>query len=133
MHWLARTLMTRSRANIDGTPGALAAEYYSQRASLELLITEGTQPSTDGQGYLDTPGIFTPERIAGWRRVTERVHCGAGHLFTQLMHVECTSHLENTPHHRQPIIPSAIEAGDPGTIYSGGAHGYTDHPALTRS
>ena len=51
--------MTRSRAQLDGTPGALAAEYYSQRASVGLIVTEGTQPSDDGQGYLTTPGIYT--------------------------------------------------------------------------
>ena len=57
--------MTRNRANPDGTPGELAAKYYGQRASLGLVITEGTQPSADGQGYLNTPGIYTPEHIGG--------------------------------------------------------------------
>ena len=51
--------MTRSRAKFDGTPGELAAEYYSQRASLGLIVTEGSQPSDDGQGYLATPGIYS--------------------------------------------------------------------------
>lgn len=59
--------MTRSRAKPDGTPGDLAAEYYSQRASVGLIMTEATQPSDDGQGHLATPGIYTPADIAGWR------------------------------------------------------------------
>src|SRR6201982_360025 len=65
--------MTRSRAKLDGTPGELAAEYYAQRASVGLIVTEGTQPSDDGQGYLATPGIYTPAHIAGWKQVTKAV------------------------------------------------------------
>lgn len=57
--------MTRSRALFDGTPDELAAEYYSQRASIGLIITEGAQPSDDGQGYLATPGIYTDAHILG--------------------------------------------------------------------
>src|SRR4051794_7655748 len=70
-HRLALAPMTRSRANPDGTPGELAAAYYGQRASLGLIITEGTQPSEDGQGYLNTPGIHTPEHVEGWRKVAD--------------------------------------------------------------
>jgi len=57
--------MTRSRAKADGTPGELAAEYYAQRANVGMIVTEGTQPSDDGQGYLATPGIYTQAHIAG--------------------------------------------------------------------
>lgn len=60
--------MTRSRALPDGTPGATAAEYYSQRASIGLIITEGTQPSDDGQGYMASPGIYTEAHVDGWKR-----------------------------------------------------------------
>src|SRR6478735_6195157 len=109
-HRLALAPLTRSRANPDGTPGELAAEYYGQRASLGLIITEGTQPSEDGQGYLNTPGIYTPEHIEGWRRIADTVHAGGGALFIQLMHVGRMSHPDNTPHHRQPVGPSAISA-----------------------
>ncbi|MFE9201909.1 alkene reductase [Micromonospora sp. NPDC007230] len=109
-HRLALAPMTRNRANADGTPGELAAEYYSQRASLGLLITEGTQPSADGQGYPGTPGIYTPEHVEGWRKVADAVHKKGGHLFIQLMHVGRISHPDNTPHHRQPVAPSAISA-----------------------
>jgi 2,4-dienoyl-CoA reductase-like NADH-dependent reductase (Old Yellow Enzyme family) len=103
--------MTRSRSNPDGTLGDLAAEYYGQRASLGLIITEGTQPSADGQGYMNTPGIYTPEQIEGWRKVTESVHAGGGAVFIQLMHAGRMSHPDNTQHHRQPVAPSGISAG----------------------
>lgn len=109
-HRLALAPMTRNRAEPDGTPGALAATYYGQRASLGLVITEGAQPSADGQGYLNTPGIYTPEHIEGWRTVADAVHDGGGALFVQLMHVGRMSHPDNTPHHRQPVAPSAISA-----------------------
>jgi len=89
--------MTRSRAKPDGTPGDLAAEYYAQRASVGLLISEGTQPSDDGQGYLATPGIYTDAHVAGWRGVASAVHAKGSHLFIQLMHVGRVSHPDNTP------------------------------------
>ncbi len=111
-HRLAMAPMTRSRAKPDGTPGDLAAEYYAQRASLGLLISEGTQPSEDGQGYLATPGIYTDAHVAGWRKVADAVHAKGGRLFIQLMHVGRRSHPDNTPHHRQPVAPSAIAAGE---------------------
>lgn len=110
-HRLAMAPMTRSRAKPDGTPSDLAPLYYAQRASLGLLITEGTQPSDDGQGYLATPGIYTDSHVAGWRKVADAVHAEGGRLFVQLMHVGRMSHPENTPHHRQPVAPSAIAPG----------------------
>jgi 2,4-dienoyl-CoA reductase-like NADH-dependent reductase (Old Yellow Enzyme family) len=99
---------TRSRAKFDGTPGELAAEYYSQRASVGLVVTEGTQPSDDGQGYLATPGIYSPAHIAGWKKVTAAVHATGGRIFIQIMHAGRMSHPDNTPHHRQGVAPSAI-------------------------
>lgn len=110
-HRLAMSPMTRSRALPDGTPGELSSLYYAQRASLGLLISEGTQPSEDGQGYVFTPGIYTEGHIAGWKKVADRVHAEGGHLFIQLMHVGRISHPDNTPHHRQPVAPSAIAPG----------------------
>jgi N-ethylmaleimide reductase len=103
--------MTRSRAKFDGTPGELAAEYYAQRAGVGLIVTEGTQPSDDGQGYLTTPGIYTPAHIAGWKKVTAAVHDKHGHIFIQIMHAGRMSHPDNTPHHRQAAAPSAITPG----------------------
>ncbi|KAF1710145.1 alkene reductase [Pseudoxanthomonas sacheonensis] len=103
--------MTRSRAESDGTPGTLAADYYAQRASVGLIVTEGTQPSDDGQGYLTTPGIYTDAHVAGWRRTTDAVHDEGGRIFIQLMHAGRMSHPDNTPHHRQSVAPSAIAPG----------------------
>jgi 2,4-dienoyl-CoA reductase-like NADH-dependent reductase (Old Yellow Enzyme family) len=108
---LAMAPMTRSRAQPDGTPGALAAEYYSQRASAGLIVTEGLQPSDDGQGYLSTPGIYTDAHVAGWKRVTDAVHARGARIFFQLMHAGRMSHPDNTPHHRQGVAPSAIAPG----------------------
>ena len=103
--------MTRSRAQADGTPGALTAEYYRQRASVGLIVTEGTQPSDDGQGYLFTPGIYTDAHVAGWKQVTDAVHAQGARIFFQLMHAGRMSHPDNTPHHRQGVAPSAIAPG----------------------
>ncbi len=103
--------MTRSRAQLDGTPGDLAATYYAQRASVGLIVSEGTQPSDDGQGYLTTPGIYTDAHVAGWKKTTDAVHAQGGHLFIQLMHAGRMSHPDNTPHHRQGVAPSAIAPG----------------------
>jgi N-ethylmaleimide reductase len=72
------------------------------------MISEGTQPSADGQGYLMTPGIHTAEQAAGWRRTADAVHAAGGHLFVQLMHVGRMAHPDNTPHGRQPVAPSAV-------------------------
>lgn len=107
-HRLAMSPMTRSRAQADGTPGALAAEYYAQRATLGLLISEGTQPSADGQGYLNSPGIYSAAHVAGWRKVADAVHAAGGYLYIQIMHVGRMSHPANTPHGRQAVAPSAI-------------------------
>ena len=108
---LVMSPMTRSRANFDGTPGELAAEYYAQRASVGLIIGEGTQPSDDGQGYLTTPGIYTPAHVAGWKKVTTAVHDKGGRIFIQIMHVGRMAHPDDTPHHRQALAPSAITPG----------------------
>jgi 2,4-dienoyl-CoA reductase-like NADH-dependent reductase (Old Yellow Enzyme family) len=100
--------MTRGRALPDGTPSDISADYYAQRASVGLLITEGTQPSEDGQGYLNTPGIHSGRHVEGWRKIGTAVHDKGGRLFIQLMHVGRMSHPDNTPHHRQPVAPSAV-------------------------
>lgn len=105
--------MTRSRARNDGTPGELAPMYYAQRAGVGLIVTEGAQPSEDGQGYLTTPGIHSEAHVAGWKKITDAVHEKGGHIFIQLMHVGRLSHPDNTPHHRQALAPSAIAPGAP--------------------
>jgi len=103
--------MTRSRALDDGTPAPMAVEYYAQRAAFGMLITEGAQPSADGQGYLNTPGIYTPDHVEGWRAIAEALHARGAHLVIQLMHVGRMAHPDNTPHHRVPVAPSAIAPG----------------------
>lgn len=105
--------MTRSRAQEDGTPGASAATYYAQRAGVGLIISEGTQPSEDGQGYLTTPGIHTEAQVAGWKAIADAVHAEGSRLFIQLMHAGRVSHPDNTPHHRPGVAPSAIAPGVP--------------------
>lgn len=105
--------MTRSRAQYDGTPGELAAEYYAQRAGVGLIVSEGTQPSEDGQGYLTTPGIYTDAQVVGWKQTTDAVHAKGSRLFIQLMHAGRMSHPDNTPHHRQAVAPSAIAPNAP--------------------
>ncbi|MEK4510925.1 alkene reductase [Paenibacillus anaericanus] len=110
-HRLAMAPMTRSRAEKDGTPGELSSLYYAQRVSMGLIISEGTQPSDDGQGYLNSPGIYTEKQIEGWKKVTDAVHEADGFMYIQLMHVGRISHPDNTPHHRQAVAPSAIAPG----------------------
>lgn len=95
-HRLVMAPMTRDRSTPEGIPTDLNAEYYAQRASHALIITEGTQPSADGQGYLLTPGVHSDEQIAGWRKVTDAVHAANGRIFIQLMHVGRISHPDNT-------------------------------------
>ncbi|MEK5437516.1 MULTISPECIES: alkene reductase [Paenibacillus] len=110
-HRLAMAPMTRSRAQKDGTPGELSSLYYAQRASMGLIISEGTQPSDDGQGYLNSPGIYTEKQIEGWKKVTDALHEAGCFMYIQLMHVGRISHPDNTPHHRQAVAPSAIAPG----------------------
>jgi len=108
-HRLAMAPMTRNRSTPQGIPTDLNAEYYAQRASTALIISEGTQPSDDGQGYLLTPGIYTEAQIGGWRKVTDAVHAAGGQIAIQLMHVGRIAHPANTPHGRQPVAPSAVQ------------------------
>ncbi|EFV12145.1 alkene reductase [Segniliparus rugosus] len=105
---IAMAPMTRSRANADGSPAEITAEYYAQRAGIGLLIAEGTQPSDEGQGYSNTPGIYTPQHIAAWRKVSDAVHAAGGHIFVQLMHVGRIGHPANTQRGTAPVAPSAV-------------------------
>ena len=108
-HRLAMAPMTRSRSTAEGVPTDLNAEYYAQRASMALIISEGTQPSDDGQGYQFTPGIYTDDQVIGWRRVTKAVRSAGGQMFIQLMHVGRISHPANSPHGKQAVAPSAVK------------------------
>lgn len=102
--------LTRSRALKGDRPGPLNAEYYSQRATAGLIISEATQISQQGKGYAFTPGIYTDEQVAGWRLCTDAVHAKGGHIFAQLWHVGRISHPDLQPNHGQPVAPSAIKA-----------------------
>jgi len=102
--------LTRNRAGAGLVPGELAATYYAQRASAGLIITEATQVSAQAQGYQDTPGLYTPEQIAGWRKVTDAVHAKGGRIFVQLWHVGRVSHVDLQPGGAAPVAPSAIRA-----------------------
>lgn len=100
--------LTRNRALAGDVPGALNAEYYAQRASAGLIISEATQISQQGQGYPSTPGIYTAEQVAGWRLVTEAVHAEGGRIFLQLWHVGAISHSSFQPGGGPPVSPSGV-------------------------
>ncbi|WCM95221.1 alkene reductase [Acidovorax sp. NCPPB 2350] len=102
--------LTRNRAGAGLVPGELASTYYAQRASAGLIITEATQVSAQAQGYQDTPGLYTPGQIAGWRKVTDAVHAKGGRIFVQLWHVGRVSHVDVQPGGAAPVAPSAIRA-----------------------
>ncbi|MGE0284253.1 MAG: alkene reductase [Rhizobiaceae bacterium] len=101
--------LTRNRSP-NAVPGPLAVDYYAQRASAGLLITEATAISHQGQGYADVPGLYAPEQLAGWRKVTDAVHAAGGKIVTQLWHVGRISHTSLQPNGGKPVAPSAIRA-----------------------
>ena len=101
--------LTRSRSR-GLLPGELAVEYYRQRASAGLIISEGTQVVPEGQGYLDTPGIHTREQIAAWRKVTDAVHAEGGRIAVQLWHVGRISHQMFQPNGAAPVSSTAKAA-----------------------
>ncbi|WP_428310507.1 alkene reductase [Hydrocarboniphaga sp.] len=105
---LAMAPMTRQRSTLDGVPTDLNVEYYRQRASAGLLVSEGLYPSAMGRGYLFTPGLHNDAQQAGWKRVTDAVHGEGGAIFGQIMHVGRLSDplmLDG----EQPIAPSAVQ------------------------
>ncbi len=101
--------LTRNRAP-NAIPTQLMTEYYAQRASAGLLITEATAISAQGQGYADVPGLYGSEQLDGWKAVTEAVHARKGRIFVQLWHVGRVSHVDLQPDGQQPVAPSAITA-----------------------
>lgn len=102
--------MTRSRAVAGNVATPLMAQYYAQRASAGLIVSEGTQISPQGQGYAWTPGIHSPEQVAGWRGVTDAVHAEGGRIFAQLWHVGRVSHVALQPGGAAPVSSSALLA-----------------------
>ena len=102
--------LTRCRAGAGNAPQAMNVEYYRQRASAGLIISEGSQISAAAVGYLGTPGIHSPEQIAGWKQVTDAVHERNGRIFLQLWHCGRVSHPSMLPNGMLPVAPSAIRA-----------------------
>jgi N-ethylmaleimide reductase len=100
--------LTRMRAGAGNVPTALNANYYAQRASAGVIISEGTAISPNAHGFPNAPGIYTPEQIAGWRVVTDAVHTSGGRIVMQIAHNGRNSHSSLRPDGSAPVAPSAI-------------------------
>jgi len=111
--------LTRMRAGVGLAPTAMNAQYYAQRASAGLIITEASQVSPQGMGYANTPGIYSPEQVEGWKLVTQAVHQKGGRIFLQLWHVGRISHPSLQPNNNLPVAPSAIAAQGQAVTYQG--------------
>ena len=121
---LVMSPLTRNRA-VGNVPNDLMVEYYKQRASAGLIITEGTSPSPNGLGYPRIPGAFSAEQTAAWKRVTDAVHARGAKIFLQLMHTGRIGHQNNLPAGASVVGPSAVAAA--GEIYTD-AEGMKAHP-----
>ncbi|WP_242891157.1 alkene reductase [Actinomadura litoris] len=121
---LVMSPMTRSRAVRDGKVTGLTAEYYTQRAGAGLIITEGTQPSVLGQGYIWTPGLHAGDQVEAWRAVTGAVHAEGGRIFAQLMHTGRVGHPYLYPDGAPPLAPSPLASGE--QLFT--PDGMLDHP-----
>jgi len=127
--------LTRSRSSQPGNvPNELMATYYRQRAGAGFMVTEGTQIEPRGQGYAWTPGIYSSEQIAGWRKVTKAVHEEGGIIFAQLWHVGRVSHTALQPNGASPVAPSAIPAKSvKAFIETGPGTGTLAEPSMPRA
>src|SRR5262249_35187573 len=105
---IAMAPLTRARAGMDGVPSPLAVEYYRQRASAGLIISEATNISRQGRGYAFTPGIYNDAHVRGWKPITQAVHDAGGHMVLQLWHVGRMSHTSLQENGAVPVAPSAI-------------------------
>ncbi len=117
--------MTRNRATANHNVTDIMATYYAQRASAGLIVTEGTAPAPNGEGYARIPGIHSAAQVAGWRQVTDAVHAKGGAIFIQLMHTGRISHPTHLAENAEVVAPSAIVAG--GEIYTD-EQGMQPHP-----
>lgn len=99
--------LTRVRSGREGVPGPLVVEYYRQRASLGLIVSEATYPSLTGQGFMGQPGLVTEAQVAGWKNVTAAVHAAGGRIFAQIMHAGRATHEAVNGGH-EVVAPSAI-------------------------
>lgn len=116
--------MTRNRATPEGLVTELTAEYYAQRASAGLIISEGIQPSVIGQGYFLTPGLHNAEQTDAWRQVTDAVHRAGGRIFAQINHCGRIGHPALYPDNALPLAPSAVMSGE--QLFT--PDGMLDHP-----
>ena len=111
--------LTRNRAGKGNVPQPLNVEYYTQRASAGLIISEASQISPQGVGYPSTPGIHSQDQVEGWRHVTDAVHARGGRIFLQLWHVGRISHPLLQPNESLPVAPSAIKPAGQAVTYQG--------------
>jgi N-ethylmaleimide reductase len=114
-----RTVMaplTRSRATPEHLPNALMAEYYGQRATAGLIITEGTSPSPDGLGYPRIPGLYDAAQAEAWKATTTAVHHRGGKIFVQFMHCGRVAHVDNLPEGAEVVGPGTVVC--PGEMYT---------------
>lgn len=118
-HRIIMAPLTRMRAGAGNVPQPINAQYYAQRASAALIISEATQISPQGVGYPYTPGIHSSEQIAGWKLVTQAVHDRGGRIFLQLWHVGRVSHPSLQPNGALPVAPSAIAPEGMAATYEG--------------
>jgi N-ethylmaleimide reductase len=129
---LVMSPLTRSRA-IGNVPNDLMVEYYSQRASAGLIITEGTSPSPNGVGYPRIPGIYSADQVKGWKVVTEAVHAKGAKIFVQLMHTGRIGHPSNLPAGASVVAPSAVTAAGEMFTDAGGPQPHPTPKAMTEA
>ncbi|WP_027994867.1 alkene reductase [Simplicispira psychrophila] len=122
---IAMAPLTRNRAP-DAIPTPLMAQYYAQRASAGLLITEATAISPQAQGYSDVPGLYSTEQLDGWKKVTHAVHAADGQIVVQLWHVGRVSHTSLQPEHQAPVAPSALRAHTKTVLIQDGVPTFVD-------
>lgn len=121
---VAMAPLTRNRSP-NAIPTDLVAIYYTQRASAGLIISEATAISQQGQGYADVPGLYAPEQIAGWKKVTSSVHAAGGKIVVQLWHVGRVSHTDLQPGNAAPVAPSAVQANTKTVLIKDGVPTFT--------
>ena len=121
---VAMAPLTRNRSP-NAIPTDLVATYYTQRASAGLIISEATAISQQGQGYADVPGLYAPEQIAGWKKVTSSVHAAGGKIVVQLWHVGRVSHTDLQPGNAAPVAPSAVQANTKTVLIKDGVPTFT--------
>jgi len=111
--------LTRNRASAGNIPNSMNIEYYTQRSTAGLIITEGSQISPQGAGYPNTPGIYNSAQVTAWKKITDAVHKSGGHIFLQLWHVGRISHPSLQPNGDLPVAPSAIKPEGNASTYEG--------------